>query len=312
MSTDWSHRIWTQSCQTGSAKLLLLAIADAVGEDGSTTDLTILDLMQRVGAKERSVQALLGKLEQAGELRRDVGVGPHGRNRYTLTLKQPHANAVDVEVQQKISPTPSATPPAQVTASPDSIPRNGAGESMCTLVKEGGIEGARVEARPREAIGVMVLAPPDEQSLPADPLTLWRAGRTEVRPLDESHLLNLASELDKATGGYGCYWLGRAILAAHVCDTQFAINPRGLNLLRAIVRRWCREHSYGSDTPAYTQLQKEQRHAPIRHEYGRMDVPRRRAPEQSRDRTLRWPSTAQHSVATTACTIIGYDPQRDG
>ncbi len=232
MSIDWSARVWHSSRQKGSAKLLLLAIARYVGPDGSTTDLTIQDLTHLLGAKERAVQALLQKLEHAGELRRELGAGPHGRNRYTL-LGVPDA------------PVHSSTPPAQPAATTPHDHNDGPGEQACVPIrKEGRIEGGDAHALDDQG-GATLSAPI------TNPLTLWQSIREAVQSLDAQRLQVLVAEQDAATGGCGAYWVARAILAAVATDATFATNPRALNLVRAILTRWQREGSYGSDTPAY-------------------------------------------------------------
>lgn len=144
MSTDWSACVWSESCQTGNRKLLLLAIAEAVGDDGSTTDLTITALMQRTGLKERGVQTLLQKLEQVGELRREIGAGPHGRNRYTILLGREQAAPADAAPSHVTAPEQQVAHEVQCTAPTPPASVNGAGAASCTPLKERRNEGARV------------------------------------------------------------------------------------------------------------------------------------------------------------------------
>ncbi|MDP9310941.1 MAG: hypothetical protein M3R24_08625 [Chloroflexota bacterium] len=146
--------------------------------------------------------------------------------------------------------------------------------------------------------------PSGEPPLPAAPFVLWQTARSALQPLDEAHLCALVAELDGPTEGFGAYWLGRAILAASMTDEGFATNPRALNLVRAILRRWRREGSYGSDTAAYLTRQ-EHTHA--------AQPPSRPAPKGSyTDRRPARPAVpAGHApvrpTRATACTIIGRD-----
>ncbi len=149
--------------------------------------------------------------------------------------------------------------------------------------------------------------PSGEPPLPAPPFALWQTARNALQPLDEAHLCALVAELDGPTNGFGAYWLGRAILAASMTDPGFATNPRALNLVRAILRRWQREGSYGSDTAAY-QTRQEHTHAA---------GPQRPTPKASyTDRRPARPAVpAGHATVrptrATACTIIGRDADGD-
>lgn len=257
MSHDWTARVWAHSRQIGSAKLLLLAIAQVADEDGSTSALNIPALVHLVGTKERNIQTLLAKLEAVGELRREFGAGPHGRTRYIL-LHPPlkTAGSDDVHVE---SPVQIHAPHLIQGASDlqSTTPHAGAVEHTA-LRKEGAIDRGKPGAHVQSALESPE-APNGEPALPAAPWALWQAARSTPQPLDEAHLCTLAAEHDGSTDGFGAYWLGRAILAASMSDTTFASNPRALNLVRAILSRWKREGSYGSDTVAY-QSRQEQRH----------------------------------------------------
>jgi hypothetical protein len=197
-------------------------------------------------------------------------------------------------------------PPVQHSAADDSA-------LECTPLKERQTDGAKAHAHAHHVQAINpVPRPPHEYPLSADPLELWRSGRTEVRRLDEAQLQSFAAALDAPTGGYGRYWLGRAILAAHACDPSFATNPRALNLVRAILRRWTHEGSFGSDTRAYQSLQ-EQRHDTAAPSLQRLGDPRRRFADQSHQRAPRRDASRGAWSRTIApCTIIGDDPDCDG
>ncbi len=303
MCTDWTARVWAHSPQIGTAKLLLLAIAQVAEGDGSTVALNMSALAHLVGTKERNIQTLLKKLEGAGELRREFGVGPHGRTRYTLLHpsidehgvgKHMHLDAPVHLAAQGVNPT---APPPHPGA-----PQTGALEDT-SLRKERVIDGGERSA-PAMPIADNEETPSGEPPLPAAPFVLWQTARSALQPLDEAHLCALVAELDGPTEGFGAYWLGRAILAASMTDEGFATNPRALNLVRAILRRWRREGSYGSDTAAYLTRQ-EHTHA--------AQPPSRPAPKGSyTDRRPARPAVpAGHApvrpTRATACTIIGRD-----
>jgi len=82
--------------------------------------------------------------------------------------------------------------------------------------------------------------------LSAPVLTLYRdlTGRHDAG--DTHRLMNIAGMFDKAAGGFGMYWLGRAILMADQCLT-----PGGKVItfayVRSILQRWATENSWGSD-----------------------------------------------------------------
>ena len=83
-------------------------------------------------------------------------------------------------------------------------------------------------------------------ALPAPPLVLYR-DLSGSRAVGDKHRLNsIASAFDKASGGFGAYWLGQAILMADQCLT-----PTGkaitLPYIRGILKRWAEEDTWGSD-----------------------------------------------------------------
>ncbi len=308
MSTTFMLRVLEHSQQCGSKKLLLLAIARFANDDGTGATPSIATLARLIGTKTRNVQYLLRDLEASGELICEQHAGPEGCNRYTVVLPSSAEPALDItDVQWDADPPllPPA-PPAHSLASQQDAAR-------CTQLKEREKDGGGDHTHARKDVGdEPVPTPPSERPLHAAPYTLWQTGRVTVQSLDMAQLQTLAADLDEPTGGYGSYWLGRAILAANVCDAEFATNPRALNLVRAILRRWTHEHSYGSDTRAY-QSKLESRNVQSRPTEQRLAAPRGRPAYQPRTGTPRshGPS-ASRSPAITTCTIVGYDPDGDG
>lgn len=173
MSDDMTARVWAHSRQVGSAKLLLLAIAQVADEAGSTTALNMSALTHLVGTKERNIQTLLTKLEVAGELRREFGVGPHGRTRYTL-LHPPIDEHESGEHVHQASPLQTAAQRVIPTAPPPHsvAPKTGALEDT-PLRKERATDGGDSSAP-----GVPTCddeeTPAGEPALPAAPFVLDR------------------------------------------------------------------------------------------------------------------------------------------
>ncbi|NCC35309.1 MAG: hypothetical protein EOM24_25350, partial [Chloroflexia bacterium] len=74
--------------------------------------------------------------------------------------------------------------------------------------------------------------PPSAPPLPDALLHLWQGDATTITPRDRQQILMLAAEYEAPTGGYGAYWVGRAILIAARCLTERG-QTVGINYLRA-------------------------------------------------------------------------------
>ena len=120
--------------------------------------------------------------------------------------------------------------------------------------KEGRKEGRKI-ARARESSlssadfvpepsFASIPTPANEWALPSHPVALWNEFAERQRPGDAMLLSALAAEHDAPTGGFGLYWLGRAILTASLAE-----NMRSIAKPRAVLARWREEASYGSDLP---------------------------------------------------------------
>ncbi|MDP9316928.1 MAG: helix-turn-helix domain-containing protein [Chloroflexota bacterium] len=245
MSYVCISRVLAHSRQTGSAKLLLIALADFAHDDGTGATPSIATLARLTGTGERNVQLLIRRLEQTGELCCEIGAGPEGCNRYTICVSAADDPPITVVNQRS---------PALIT---DSSTED---ESEITRLRK---EGMNEEGRDAPTVdGKQDLPPPPagEPALPADPITLWQSARGELRRFDLHQLQAFANEHDLPTDGYGRYWLGRAILAAAAYDPDFVTNPRALNLVRAILTRWRNHAAYGSDTPTYHSTKEEHSH----------------------------------------------------
>ena len=85
MSVDVMSAVWKQSRATGSARLLLLAIADNANSEGKAYP-SIKRLAQKVNTSERNIQFLLRKLVELGELAIELQAERRGCNAYYVLL----------------------------------------------------------------------------------------------------------------------------------------------------------------------------------------------------------------------------------
>lgn len=86
MSVKCMAAVWDHATAKGGERLLLLAIADYARDDGGGAWPSLQRLADKTLFSERNVRYLLRKLEESGELAIHQGAGPHGANRYTITL----------------------------------------------------------------------------------------------------------------------------------------------------------------------------------------------------------------------------------
>lgn len=136
MSVRASSWAWESSRSTGSAFLVLLALADHAGQDGGDCWPSVARLARRCRVDERTVQRALDKLQELGELVVEHNAGPRGTNRYRLTMAtappldldgpQPGDNPGE-EAPGLVEPRQDATPgklppPASTTETPGTTP----------------------------------------------------------------------------------------------------------------------------------------------------------------------------------------------
>jgi hypothetical protein len=105
-------------------------------------------------------------------------------------------------------------------------------------------QGGAMSSDTPPSLTTIPTTPPGAEPLTAPVLTLWQGGEPTLRPRDSHQLALLAAEYDGPTGGYGAYWLGRAILMADLC---LGDEPITIAYVRRMLRRWCQEGSWGSD-----------------------------------------------------------------
>ena len=109
MSVDVMSAVWKQSRATGSARLLLLAIADNANSDGKAYP-SIKRLAQKVNTSERNIQFLLRKLVELGELAIELQAERRGCNAYYVLLGTNGGEEAFTGGVKRLSPEPSVEP----------------------------------------------------------------------------------------------------------------------------------------------------------------------------------------------------------
>jgi hypothetical protein len=104
MSIESTRRVWKDSTKGGTAKLLLLALADWA-DDWGYCHPSIEQMAVKCRQTERNIINLIAELEQAGELRR-IARGRGGRGKFSGSVYQVIAgmNAEMIATSQRISP----------------------------------------------------------------------------------------------------------------------------------------------------------------------------------------------------------------
>ena len=99
-------------------------------------------------------------------------------------------------------------------------------------------------ANPNEETGVPA-APANESPLQMHPLELWARLSTQQREIDILLLRQMATDHNLPSGGYGWYWVGRAIMVT-------AMGPEPSDWwakLRIVMRQWRDTGTYGIESP---------------------------------------------------------------
>jgi hypothetical protein len=86
MSVKAMSWVWEHSRAKGSARMVLLALADHAGQEDGDSWPSVGRLARRCGLGERTVQQAITTLVDLGELEVQWRCGPRGANRYRLTL----------------------------------------------------------------------------------------------------------------------------------------------------------------------------------------------------------------------------------
>ncbi|HEV2238554.1 MAG TPA: hypothetical protein VGR57_17990, partial [Ktedonobacterales bacterium] len=117
MSATLMEHVWRTSRAKGSAKMVLLAIANAAGDD-QMADLTISEIAAAAEIKERQTQRCLRAIEALGELVIATVHGRAQRNHFIVTLsleKVSPTTPFSDRTSEKVSPM---TPFSDEKASP--------------------------------------------------------------------------------------------------------------------------------------------------------------------------------------------------
>ena len=102
MSVEVMRRVWAVSESTGSARLVLLAIADCCNsDDGTGAWPSIPELCAKTRLGDRTVQRAIRALQKLGELWVERNAGPNGVNRYRVVLSR-----IPVNLTPRQSDTP--------------------------------------------------------------------------------------------------------------------------------------------------------------------------------------------------------------
>ena len=109
MSVDVMSAVWKESKATGSARLLLLAIADNANSEGKAYP-SIKRLAQKVNTSERNIQFLLRKLVELGELAIELQAERRGCNAYYVLLGTNGGEEAFTGGVKRLSPEPSVEP----------------------------------------------------------------------------------------------------------------------------------------------------------------------------------------------------------
>lgn len=108
MSVLASSWVWEHSKAKGTARLVLLSLADHAGADGGDAYPSVARLARRCGVSTRTVQEALKVLTSLGELVIEPQAGPRGANRYQLVM-----TPADLAPPQDLHPAGSAPRPPQ-------------------------------------------------------------------------------------------------------------------------------------------------------------------------------------------------------
>lgn len=98
MSVKVTSWVWEHSQAKGSARLVLLALADHAGADGGDAYPSVRRLATRCGVSERTVQEALRTLAELGEIEIRQNAGPHGTNRYRVICSTPAESAPPADI----------------------------------------------------------------------------------------------------------------------------------------------------------------------------------------------------------------------
>jgi hypothetical protein len=149
MSIKIMSEVWEHSTSTGTARLVLLAIADHAGDDRREAFPSVSTLARKVRCSERTVQYAITELVDAGELTVLKGQGRHGCNVYRIT--QLYRGAKSAGVQNTTEGVHHVAPGGCTTLHPN---------RHITIKEPSGIS----ESKP--AGGILISSPSATEALP--------------------------------------------------------------------------------------------------------------------------------------------------
>lgn len=120
MSLTALTTVFERSEQSGSAMLVMLAIADSINRETQQTYLSLDYLASKARISRRTLIDTIPQLEQAGELHVDRGAGPNGCNVYRLGEFYLLGGAKSAPLE-----TPVVDPELAATATPGAVPQYG-------------------------------------------------------------------------------------------------------------------------------------------------------------------------------------------
>ena len=238
MSVKIMSKVWEESRQTGTALLMLLAIADHANDDGVCWP-SVARLAQRARVQERQAKNLIAQLEAAGELSVQRGQGRTNTSIYVVKVANGDYNPADVE---------RATHRAEQVF--------GILEKVQSSAEKGAIQREKVQSSALK--GAIAIAPePLEPSLepsreppvvgtapqPPQPTDEWR--KVQHHYENNIGLLTplLLAKVKDATTSHGADVVIRAIEQATIYE------KRNWAYVEAILRRWADE-GYSAGTGA--------------------------------------------------------------
>jgi hypothetical protein len=142
--------------------------------------------------------------------------------------------------------------------------------------------------------------PPDQAPLSQHPFELWQQAAANPRDADMASLDMIANTHNESSGGYGYYWMGRAII--QLSYSGKAIQNTGA--VKSVMDRWRRD-GYGTDTARY-----QQRIA--NHDSKDDSSAGPRGSTASRSATGKPPGIAIARVSTSDTNATGHRPDGDG
>lgn len=146
LASSW---VWEHSESKGTARLVLLALADHAGSDGGDAYPSVTRLALRCGVSKRTVQEALKVLVSLGELVIDKQAGPHGANRYQIAM-----TPADSAPVQNLRPAASAPDPRRSRTTPlqnpHAPPADPAPEPSLTVIEPSGNRPSRASTAQTE------------------------------------------------------------------------------------------------------------------------------------------------------------------